>query len=141
MKEKKENPLFDLIKILFENPEKYKKVSTVDKNRYFFMINRLLGIGFPMQANAFNHIKISTSHVVDYWHGQSIKLYKKTPQWIYTSPKKAEVKKDIKWPSDEAVKFYLERTKSSKKDLIQAVKIFGEESLSPIFAIEKMMNE
>ena len=141
MKDKKENPLFEFIKVLFENHEKYKTVSTVDKNKYFFMINRLMGIGFPMQANAFNHIKITPAHVVDYWHGQSIKLYKKTPQWIYTTTKKSEVKKSIKWPSDEAVKYYLEKTKTSKKDLLQAVKLFGDDSLNPIFAIEKMLNE
>ena len=57
VKEKKEKSdeigLFDIINYIFCNPSKLREVPKSLLDRNFFMINRMLGIGFPMQANAF----------------------------------------------------------------------------------------
>jgi hypothetical protein len=57
------------------------------------MINRIMSINFPVQANQFNHLKINPSSSVDWWHGTLINLYTKPPYWIYTKTKKKESQK------------------------------------------------
>lgn len=133
--------LKDFLKILFEKPEEYKNVTKTEKSKFFFMLNRFSSIAFPIQAQAFNHTKISTSEVSDYWQQSMTKLYTKTPGWIYTKTKKTEKKKKAEAPSDESINYYLERTKMSKRELTDAIKLFGDEAYEPIRRIETMMGE
>ena len=139
---KEANPLYGFIKYVFENHLEYSKISRSEKSKYFFMLQRLMSIAFPIQANAFNHVKVSQPEISDYWHESLSKLYSKTPGWIYTKTKKSEKKKkSIEMPSDEAVTYYLERTKMSKRELNDAIKLFGDEALEPIRRIESIMKE
>lgn len=137
----KENPLFDYLKNVFEREIEYNKTTRAEKSKHFFMLQRLMSIAFPIQAQAFNHIKISQPEVADYWQSSLTKLYKKTPTWIYTKTKKADKAKKLEMPSDEAVKYYLERSKMSKKQLDDAIKMFGDDALEPIRRIETILNE
>ena len=44
--------LFDVVKKIFEKKEaKWAEVAKVDKSRNFFMLNRIMSIQFPVQAN------------------------------------------------------------------------------------------
>ena len=139
---KEANPLFDFIRKIFEKPGEYAKTSKSDKAKYFFMLSRLMSIQFPIQAQAFNHIKISQAEVSDYWQQSMMKLYNRTPGWIYTKTKKvSEKKKKEEVPSDEAINYYLERTKMSMRELNDAVKMFGDQAYDPIRRIETMMGE
>jgi len=62
--------LFDIIKLIFNNKaNEWKAVGKIDKSRNFFMINRIMSIQFPVQANQFNKMKIVPAPVVDWWHG------------------------------------------------------------------------
>lgn len=134
--------LKDFIKTLVERPEDYKEVTNSEKSKFFFMTQRFMSIAFPVQAQAFNHIKISQAETMDYWHESLKKLYQKTPNWIYTKTKKSTAKKTkLDMPSDEAISYYLERTKMSKRELDDAIKMFGEEALEPIRRIEAIMKE
>lgn len=133
--------LKDFIKTVFEKPEEYLELRS-EKAKFFFMTQRFMSIAFPIQAQAFNHIKIQQSVTMDYWQESMTKLYKKTPSWIYTKTKKADkkkVKEDM--PSDEAINYYLERTRMSKRELTDAIKLFGEEAIEPIRRIESIMKE
>lgn len=133
--------LKDFIKALIERPEDYRGLRSTEKAKFFFMTSRFMSIMFPIQAQAFNHIKISQAETLDYWQSSLSKLYKKTPTWIYTKTKKTDKAKKLEMPSDEAVKYYLERTKMSKKQLDDAIKMFGEQALKPIRRIETIMDE
>jgi len=133
--------LKDFIKTVFEKPEEYLELRS-EKAKFFFMTQRFMSIAFPIQAQAFNHIRIPQAETMDYWHESMTKLYKKTPPWIYTKTKKAEKKKAKEdMPSDEAVNYYLERMKMSKRELTDAIKLFGEEAIEPIRRIEAIMKE
>ena len=90
--------LFDLIDCMFKDPEKYKEVTKFDKKKNFFMINRRLSIGHPVQAHLLNHIKISPEEAVDVWQRFLLKQYnKKLPSWMFLKGikkvKEAEEKK------------------------------------------------
>jgi len=82
------NPLFDFIKLVFNRNAKWESVRTPDKNKFFFIMNRIMSIMYPVQANMFNHTRISKSDVVDYWHYNLGKIYTSTPQWVW--PKTAK---------------------------------------------------
>ena len=57
--------LFDIVKTIFKSDKDWKNVGRNDKVRNFFMINRIMSIQFPTQANQFNHTKILPRPVVD----------------------------------------------------------------------------
>ena len=87
--------LFDVIKKIFYR-KGWEDVSTNDKVRNFFMINRIMSIQWPIQAHQFNHTKIYPSPSVDWWHDNMSNRYTKPPQWIYTKTGKKESKKTSK---------------------------------------------
>ena len=80
--------LFDIVKAVFKPEKDWKKVGRNDKVRNFFMINRIMSIQFPTQANQFNHTKISPRPVIDWWHNTLSSHYSEQPGWIFTSTKK-----------------------------------------------------
>ena len=107
--------LFDVVKSIFSKKD-WKKVSRIDKDKYFFMINRFISIGHPKQASIFNLRMISKEHVLDYWKRQLSKLYSTIPSWIYTkgvNSSKSEIK--IKY-DDDLVKIFCEYNKCSKAE-------------------------
>ena len=87
--------LFDLIKVIFEDPKAYEDVTPGDKRKNFFMINRRFAIQHPMQAHVLNNLRISQDGAVDIWQRFMRKQYKKTPYWMWTKGvKKAKEKKE-----------------------------------------------
>lgn len=140
MAKKEGNSLFDFIKVLFENPKSYKKISNYDKAKFFFMTNRFMSIMYPMQANAFNNIKITQSVVLDYWQKNMTNIYNKVPKWIFVKgSKKQQTEKTKKLPSEEAIEYYLRRTNYTRRQLDDSYAIFGDSAYDPIRRIEKNM--
>jgi len=84
--------LFDVVKTIFKKDKDWDKVSRNDKVRNFFMINRIMSIQFPIQADQFNHTKILPRPVVDWWHDTLSKHYTRIPGWIFTKTKKSKNK-------------------------------------------------
>jgi len=118
--------LFDIIKKMFSD-KKWDDVGKNDKARNFFMINRIMSINFPLQANQFNHLKINPSSSVDWWHGTLINLYTKPPYWIYTKTKKKESQKTENKKDYSEVEYFLrEKYQMSKRDLLDLKKFYPE---------------
>ena len=86
--------LFTLIKNIFSSDDKvWKTVGKFDKSKNFFMVNRIMSIQFPIQANQFNKLKVVSPPVVDWWRDNLSHRYSKPPTWIYTKTKKLEKQK------------------------------------------------
>jgi hypothetical protein len=118
--------LFDIIKKMFSD-KNWGDVGKNDKARNFFMINRIMSINFPIQANQFNHLKINPSSAVDWWHGTLINLYTKPPYWIYTKTKKKETQKsENKKDYSEVELFLREKYQISKRDLLNLKTFYPE---------------
>lgn len=133
--------LFEFVDVLFKRPQKYKELKDTDKAKHFYMVQRFMSIQYAAVADKFNHLRVSQAKVMDYWHFQMSKVYKTVPGWMYTKTKKkkTEDKKEIKWPSDDAIKLYLDRTGRSRRELQDAVDMFGQDALNPVFGLEKLM--
>lgn len=107
--------LFDVVNAIFSK-EKWKEVSRIDKDKYFFMVNRFISIAHPKQASVFNLRTISKEHVLNYWNRQLSKLYKGIPNWVYTkgvgsSKSESKIKFD-----DDVVKMFCEYNKCSRAE-------------------------
>jgi hypothetical protein len=117
--------LFDILKAFFDN-EKWKEVSSHDKSRNFFMINRMMGIAFPLQSNAFNNTKIDPVSVVDYWKETLSTKYKAPPGWFFTSTKKKE--KSVSFsPEEDVSEFIRFRYEISSREIKDLGKYFPKE--------------
>lgn len=118
--------LFDVVNAIFSK-RNWKDVSRIDKDRYFFMINRFISIAHPKQASIFNLRTIPKEHVLDYWNRQLSKLYSKIPDWVYTKgikSTKAETK--VKYDND-LVKMFCEHNKCSKAEFEMILSISPKE--------------
>ena len=97
----------DFIKIvdyLFINKDKYLKLSDIDKENNFFIINRKFASKFPMEANFFNTKLGNRASSLDIW----FKIFKKTysiPYWYWTKVEKKENKKFPKGDIDLFLKY------------------------------------
>lgn len=120
--------LFDIVKNIFStNNKTWKSVGRNDKSRNFFMINRIMSIQFPIQANQFNKLRVSPPPVVDWWRDTLSHRFSKPPVWIYTKTKKVE-KEDVSKvkESPEVESFIREKYKVTKRDLAQLKQFYPE---------------
>ncbi len=81
---------FDVLKYMFEDPEKYDKLSRKEKRDAFFIVNRVMAANFPVQADLLNRAGGNTAEKLDFWKHTVRKRTNRTPGWAFTKPKKAE---------------------------------------------------
>jgi hypothetical protein len=116
--------LFDIIKRIFDKKKPlWDEIPKNDKIRNFFMVNRIMSINFPVQANQFNKLKITPNQVVDWWHDTLSTRFTKAPSWVYTQTKKSGSKKSDKSSQthnfEEVERFISQKMEISMKDLKQ----------------------
>jgi len=120
--------LFDIVKKIFiQSQSEWDKVSKNDKNRNFFMLNRIMGIQFPVQANQFNKLKVNPHPVIDWWHDSLSHRYSKTPPWIFTKTNKKESSKgSSSMKEEETERFLMQSLSISSRDLDLLKKFYPE---------------
>lgn len=118
--------LFDIIKS-FTNEGEWAKVSNTDKAKNLFMINRIMSIGYPTHAHAFNNTKIDPVNVVNVWRNMISKKYDKPPAFIYTpTNKKSKDSTKIKVP-DNILRFICERYEISMREIGDLMEFYPKE--------------
>ena len=117
--------LFDILKSFFSE-KKWNEVSKHDKGRNFFMINRMMSIQYPLQANAFNHTKIDPVPVIDFWKNTLNTKYKAAPGWFFTSTSKKEKTKDYS-PAESTSDFIKSKYEISDREMSELSKFFPKE--------------
>ena len=134
--------LFDIVKLIFTNKDKeWDNVSNNDKNRNFFMVNRIMSIQYPIQANQFNRTKINPSKVVNCWHDTLSQSFKKPPsEWIYAKTKKTkDTKKENHSNLTETEDFIREKYKISKREITDLKKFYPDEYYKWINDVSKQI--
>jgi hypothetical protein len=113
--------LFDIVKNIFStNDKNWKSVGRIDKSRNFFMVNRIMSIQFPIQANQFNKLKVTPAPVVDWWRDTLSHRFSKPPVWIYAKTKKVEKQEETQIKeSPEVESFIRDKYKITRRDLLQ----------------------
>jgi hypothetical protein len=121
------NDLFFFINTFFK-PTEFNKISMYERGKYFFMVNRLCAIAYPVQASYFNHLKIAKGQVVTFWQNLLGSKYHRTPKWMDVKTKKAkETKKKKTQPvSDDTIRKYCETYKISRREVKEGLQLLGE---------------
>ena len=84
------------------------------------MVNRIMSIQFPIQANQFNKLKVTPPPVVDWWRDTLSHRFSKPPVWIYTKTKKVEKQEEAQIKeSPEVEAFIRDKYKVTRRDLLQ----------------------
>lgn len=132
--------LFDYVKLIFSNDEKWKDVTSVEKRKNFWMLSRFMSIKHPVQASVLSHFKIDPEAVSDYWHRSMSSLYTGTPGWVYAKTKKKDdTNKKFELPSPEMIKWYCGRNEMSRREFDENIKFFGDDFLKEIRSLEKVL--
>ncbi len=131
--------LFELIRVMFEDPHAYDAVSNTDKKKHFFMINRRMSIKFPLQAHVLQHTKIDEVAVVDFWQRFLTKQYKKTPFWMYVKgTKRAKEDKEKKTFKDTVMKQFASTYGYDERSVRDAASMFPDKMKEEFKQFEKM---
>jgi hypothetical protein len=83
--------LFDFIKILFKksNEKAWNNLSSYEKSKFQFMLNRFMSIKYPFNANQLNVVKTNGLGVAETWHSVARRFYgDSVPSFIYTKTSK-----------------------------------------------------
>lgn len=119
--------LFDLVRVMFTNPKKYKELKNSDKAKNHFLINRFMAINWPAQAQLLNRNGINGVGVIDTWQFITSR-FKRVPGWIYTKTKKTKKQESLEFKySEELVEIYLKVNQISRKDFNQLTKLHPEQ--------------
>lgn len=95
---------FDIIKLMFTDKESFDNLSDYMLSKHFFMINRIMAIQFPLQAQCFNKLNINEAQVIRSWQffATSNCGYGRVPSFVYTKSGKSSfvdpdnIDKDLK---------------------------------------------
>jgi len=101
---------------IFTNKSGYDKLSSEDKETFFFIINRKFARNFPKHAKFLNKKSIDKSVSMDIWYYFFIK--KRTngiPDWFWFKQKNKKEKSILK---PEEVDFFLEYYDISERELL-----------------------
>jgi hypothetical protein len=133
--------LFDFIKVVFTPSSEYSSVLAGEKRKHFFIAQRRFAIGYPMQANALQHVKINQSAVMDFWHNFLVKNHKYMPNWIYTKGvvKAKEVKEKKLTISSDTVKEYCKLYSIDPKTVKDALELFNSRMVEELKQFEQMI--
>ena len=123
----KELGLFDILRSMFTyGSARLNEFPKVLIDRNYFMINRILAIQFPMQAQVFQQGKINNVEIVYCWADfLKMKGYTKVPGFVYTkgvqrSKESVEAKKKI---PESLIREYARHYNVSMKDIHAALSL------------------
>ncbi len=129
--------LFDLVRVMFTSPSKYKDVKNSDKAKNHFMIQRFMAINFPDRSQLLNRNGINGIGVIDTWQFITSR-FKRVPGWIYTKTKKTKKQESLEFKyADDLVDLYLKVNEITKKDFDQLVKLNPQEMQSYFLKLRK----
>ena len=131
---------FELSKIIFESPYRFKDVTNGDKKKNFFILQRFFSINYPLHAQAFNRLKIDPVSTINFWQQFMSNIYNRVPFWIYTKgAKKHKEAKEKKLDIKEAtIKKYSKFYRLDVKSVRDAINFFPKESASEFKKFEKI---
>lgn len=133
---------FDIINYMFTNDAEFSKLSDTILDQNFFIINRIFSIKYPLQAQAFNLLRISTADVIKSWKVflNAKEKVGKVPHWCYTKGTKraSEQKETLCEVKNSDIKNIAEYYGMSVQDIKVMADLFPEETLKESGRINKL---
>lgn len=145
IKQKETSP-FDIIKYMFTDDEAFNKLTKLQLERNYFIINRIFSIKYPLQAQVFNQNGISQSEVMKIWKDFLNKIEGKgrVPGFCFTKGSKKsseETTASKKKLSKPRIIEYAKHYNIALKDLDDIYEFFPIEFESEVDRFEKMLKD
>lgn len=145
MKPKEISP-FDIIKFMFTDNEAFNKLTKLQLERNYFIINRIFSIKYPLQAQVFNQNGISQSEVLKIWKEflNKIEGIGRVPSFCFTkgSKKSSEETTSARKKLTKArIIEYAKHYNLSLKELDDVYGFFPIEFEAEVDRFEKMMKD
>lgn len=137
---KPSNDLFGLINALFTDKEYVANLTAEAKRQLLFMVNRIVGIKYPLQARLFNVPKVNAADVIDFWSDFLYTGAKYGHNWIYTKITKKDAKNTEEKIPASLLKKYCAYYNYSMKDVETALKFFHDGMINDLKDFEKLNN-
>lgn len=135
---------FDVLKAIFDK-KMWKSVSTDDKYKYFFLINRYLSIEFPVEINKCQIIglgKQNSAIMLDCWNMILSTRHKSTPRYIFTKSGSIESVDDpLKGITKDDIVTYMQHMRIDSKELDSLKKVLPIELRAEILSFRKSSNQ
>ena len=133
---------FDILKSLFSSKNVSELYTSEMFKQSFFIINRTIAIKYPMQANAFNLLKVNPIDTIKFWNTY---LYNGSgPQsWIYTrgTKKASEEKASTDSVSNSTIHEYSRIFHIKECDIRTAMSFYPEETIIELKKFENSLKE
>ena len=132
---------FDVLKIL--GKPAYEKLSTADKGRYLFMVNRHLTRMYPVIAATFSHMRADSANAMDFWNFYFKSVYKagKNPLPSRENYAKLSQKnKKVKY-NEEGIEFLVSKLKLGSAEVATLKKLKSKELIKYLKAVDELLNE
>jgi len=130
------NSSFDLIDFIFSARDimTWNSITTYEKTKYVYMLNRTMGIGFPMQAMIMNMIKTDALGVTETWRIITQRFYgNKVPRFIYTKAERNDKKSNpLVGIPKECVDFWCEKHECGDREFYSLLELHPEPLLEEL---------
>lgn len=145
MKPKEISP-FDIIKYMFTDDEAFNKLTKLQLERNYFIINRIFSIKYPLQAQVFNQNGINQSEVLKIWKDflNKVEGSGRVPGFCFTKGSKRsseEAASSKKKLTRARIVEYAKHYNLSLKDLDDVYEFFPNEFEVEVNRFEKMMKD
>lgn len=137
--------LFDFIKFLFttSDDKDWFSLSSYEKAKNQFMLNRIMSIGFPVNAMQLNKIKTDGLGVVEVWRMFAGRFYgNRVPKFIYTKTNKlSKDKSPIAGIPKECIDIWCEKYECGDREFNEVLKINPEGLVAELEYIKKFIEK
>lgn len=137
--------LFDFIKILFNKSDKkaWDSLSSYEKSKFQFMLNRFMSIQYPYNANLLNVVKTNGLGVAETWKSVAERYYgNRVPNFIYTKTKKTKkAESPISKIPKESIDIWCRKHECGDRELYELLEINSEFVIEELKYITKNLTE
>lgn len=144
MKSKRLSP-FDIIGMMFKDPQGFENLTDATLVQNFFMINRTLAINYPLQAQFFNRLNIPMAQTIRAWKSFLLKKHPQgqVPKFVFTkgSKKSDEISRKEHKLDKDAITNYCIRYGLSMKDFNDLLEFFPDELIADVNGYEHLSSK
>jgi hypothetical protein len=139
----KSDDLMAYIKDFFENPKNFQNKSFSELSKNWFMLNRFLAKGYPLQSNALNNKHVKPDKATLAWFFTLKRKFKRTPKFIFAKSKtvKSEKEKSDWEPSYEIKLYYAKKREIPLKVVNEELEMFPEKMKKKLKNVETSLND
>lgn len=133
--------LFDFIKILFtkSDPKQWNSLSSHEKSKFQFMLNRFMSIKYPLNAQQLNLVKTNALGVAEIWHNVAGRFYgDRVPSFIYTKTNKSKKENtNISKIPKESISFWCDTHECGEREFYEMLELDEKSVLEELNYITK----